>query len=177
MTLVVQSDGDASALSNTLRAAVAEIDPDQPVTGVKTMREVLADSLDARRFTMTLMGVFAAIAMLMAVVGLYGVMSFSVAQRTREIGIRRALGAQSLDVIRQVMGEGFQLVAMGLVIGTLGALGLTRLIMALIHGVSATDPPSYALGAALLASVGMLASYLPARKATRVEPMTVLRSE
>jgi len=177
MTLVVRTEGDAAAFSNTLRTVVAEVEPDLPITGVKTMDEVLSSSLDARRFSMVLLGIFATIAMMMAAVGLYGVMSFSVAQRTHEIGIRRALGAQPTDVIRQIMSEGFRLVAIGLVIGTLGALGLTRLITALIHGVSATDPPSYILGTMLLASVGLLASYLPARRATRVEPMRVLRTE
>jgi putative ABC transport system permease protein len=177
MTLVVRTDGDAASFSDTLRTVVAEVEPDLPITGVKTMDEVVSSSLDTRRFSMLLLGIFASIAMAMAAVGLYGVMSFSVAQRTHEIGIRRALGAQPADLIRQVMGEGFRLVALGLGIGILGALGLTRTIMALIHGVSATDLPSYVLGVMLLASVGLLASYLPARRAIQVEPMRVLRAE
>jgi putative ABC transport system permease protein len=177
MTLVVRTDGDAASFSDTLRTVVAEVEPDLPITGVKTMDEVVSSSLDTRRFSMLLLGIFASIAMMMAAVGLYGVMSFSVAQRTHEIGIRRALGAQPADLIRQVMGEGFRLVALGLGIGILGALGLTRTIMALIHGVSATDLPSYVLGVMLLASVGLLASYLPARRAIQVEPMRVLRAE
>jgi len=177
MTLVVRTAGDPAALSSTLRAVVAEADPDQPVTGVTTLEEVLASSLDRRRFSMRLLGIFAAIATLMAAVGLYGVLSFSVAQRSHELGIRRALGAQPDDVVRLVVGEGFQLVGIGLAIGAIGTLGLTRMIMALIHGISAADPPSFLVGAAVLASVGLLASYLPARRATRVDPMTVLRSE
>jgi putative ABC transport system permease protein len=177
MTLVVRTSGDAAGLADTVRRVVAEIDPDQPVTGVATMDEVLADSLARRRFTMVLLGVFAAIGMLMAAVGLYGVMSFFVAQRTHEIGIRLALGARPGDVVRLVVNEGLRLVAAGLVIGALGALGLTRLIGALIHGVSAADPPSFVLAAALLVAAGLLASYVPARRAVRVEPMSVLRSE
>ncbi len=177
MTLVVRTSGDAAALADTVRRLVAEIDPDQPITGVTTMDQVLSDSLTRRRFSMVLLGVFAAIGMLMAAVGLYGVMSFFVAQRTHEIGIRLALGAQQGDVVRLVVTEGLKLVTTGLVIGALGALGLTRLIAALIHGVSAADPPSFALAAALLVAAGLLASYVPARRAVRVEPMSVLRSE
>ncbi len=177
MTLVVRTSGDAAALADTVRRLVAEIDPDQPITGVTTMDQVLSDSLTRRRFSMVLLGVFAAIGMLMAAVGLYGVMSFFVAQRTHEIGIRLALGAQRGDVVRLVVTEGLKLVTTGLVIGALGALGLTRLIAALIHGVSAADPPSFALAAALLVAAGLLASYVPALRAVRVEPMSVLRSE
>ncbi len=177
MTLVVRTAGDAAALADTVRRIVAEVDPDQPVTGVATMDRVLADSLNRRRFSMLLLGLFAAVGMLMATVGLYGVMSFLVAQRTHEIGVRRALGAQPGDVVRLVVTEGLKLVAAGVVIGVLGALGLTHLIAALIHGVSAADPPSFVLGAMLLVAAGLLASYVPARRAVRIEPMTVLRSE
>ncbi len=177
LTLVVRGEGDTATLTSAIRRAVVEVDPGQPVYGVKTMDEVLSSSMAPRRFNMLLLGVFALAALLMAGVGLYGVLSFSVSQRSHEIGIRRALGARPGDVIMQILREGLGLVLVGLAIGTAGALALTRLIATLVHGVSATDPPSYAVGMVILAAVALGASYLPARRAARVDPMVALRYE
>jgi putative ABC transport system permease protein len=177
MTLVLRSAGDAASLSSAVRRAVVEVDPDQPLSGVKTMDQVLVSSLAQRRFNMLLIGAFALVALALAAVGLYGVLSFSVAQRSGEIGIRRALGARPQDVILQVLGEGSCLVMAGLVMGTAGSLALTRLIQGLIHGVSPTDPLSYVLGILLLTTIALSASYVPARRAARVDPAVALRVE
>jgi putative ABC transport system permease protein len=177
MTLVVKSDLETSALTAALRRAVAEVDPQQPLSGVLTMERVLFDSLGSRRFNMYLLAVFAATALLLAAVGLYGVLSFSVAQRSNEIGIRMALGAQAGGVIRKVIREGFWLVLAGLAIGTGAAFALTRLMVSMIHGVSATDPITFVGGIALLVAISLAASWLPALRAAKVSPMEVLRVE
>jgi putative ABC transport system permease protein len=153
------------------------VDRDLPVYRVTTMERMVADSLAQRRFSMFLFGVFAALALVLAVVGLYGVMSYAVAQRTHEIGLRMALGAQGRDVLRMIIGQGMTLVAVGLGLGLLGALMLTRVMSSLLYGVSATDPLTYAGIALLLAAVAFLASYIPARRATKVDPMVALRYE
>ncbi len=138
------------------------------------MEKLVADSLAQRRFSMFLFGIFAALALALAVVGLYGVMSYAVAQRTHEIGLRMALGAQGRDVLRMVVGQGMGLVAVGLGLGLVGAFLLTRLMSSLLYGVSAADPLTYAGIALLLAAVALVASYIPARRATKVDPMVAL---
>ena len=168
---------DAAELAPLVRRALSAVDPQQPLHGVTTMDEALSLSLAPRRFNMFLMGVFAAAALALAAIGLYGVLSFSVAQRSHEIGIRRALGANGRDVIRQVLGEASVLVSSGLVLGVLASLALTRLLTSLIHGVVVTDPPSYLAGVLLLVAVALGAAFLPAVRASRVDPMVVLRSE
>ena len=175
--LVVRTDADPASLAPSVRGAVAAVDRDLPVYRVTTMEKLVSESLMQRRFAMFLFGVFAVLALALAVVGLYGVMSYAVAQRTHEIGLRMALGAQTRDVLRMVVGQGMVLVAIGLGLGLGGALLLTRLMKSLLFGVSAADPLTYAGIALLLAAVAFLASYLPARRATKVDPMVALRYE
>jgi putative ABC transport system permease protein len=175
--IVVRTDGDPASLAPSVRGAIASVDRDLPVFRVATMEQMVSDSLAQRRFSMLLFGIFAALALVLAVVGLYGVMSYAVAQRTHEIGLRMALGAQGSDVLRMVVGQGMGLVAVGLGIGLLGALALTRLMSSLLYGVSAADPLTYAGIAILLGAVALLASYVPARRATKVDPMVALRYE
>jgi putative ABC transport system permease protein len=141
------------------------------------MEEVLSDSIARQRFSMLLLAVFAGVALALAAVGLYGVMSYTVAQRTREIGLRMALGAQRGDVLRLVVGQGLRLVFVGVGIGLAAALALTRLMSSLLYGVSATDPLTLAVISLLLVSVAALASYIPARRATKVDPLVALRYE
>jgi predicted permease len=177
MSLVLRTEDDPATYATALRQAVVDVDPNQPVSGLKTIDEILSTELAHRRFNMLLMGLFAAVAVLLVAVGLYGMLSFNVSRRRHEIGIRRALGALPRDIIVQIVSEGAKMIGLGLCIGAAGALVLVRFISTQLHGVSATDLPTYAVSALLLVSVGLLASYLPARRAARVEPMTVLRTE
>jgi predicted permease len=166
-----------TSLSAAVSDAVREVDRDQPLYRVKTMEQLLADSLAERRFPMLILTAFAMTALLLAAVGLYGVVSYTVAQRTHEIGIRLALGAQSADVLRLIIGQGIKLVACGVAIGLAAAFALTRLMQALLFGVRAIDPLTFVSVALLLASVSLLACYIPARRATKVDPMVSLRCE
>jgi putative ABC transport system permease protein len=177
MTLVLRTDDDPASYATALRQTVVAIDPTQPVSDLKTMDEILFAELAQRRFNMLLMGLFAGVAVLLVAVGLYGMLSFSVSRRRHEIGIRRALGALPRDIVVQFTFEGVRMIALGLCIGAAGALTLVRFISTQLHGVSATDLPTYVIAGLVLISVGLLATYLPARRAARVEPMTVLRTE
>ncbi|HEX6839181.1 MAG TPA: ABC transporter permease, partial [Polyangia bacterium] len=177
MALVVRTDGDAAALVGAARAALGEVDAGQPIFDVLPLRELVAQSLAQRYFALVLMLVFAGVALLLAAVGIYGVMSYTVAQRTQEIGIRVALGAPSGSVLKMVVADGMRLVALGLVLGVGGALALTRLLSSMLYGVSATDAPTFAAIAALLALVALTATVIPARRATRVDPMLALRAD
>jgi len=157
--------------------AVREVDKDQPLYKVKTMERHLADSVAERRFPMLILTAFATTALLLSALGLYGVVSYTVAQRTQEIGVRMALGAQTVDVLRLVVGEGMKLVVFGVAIGLAGAFALTRLMRTLLFGVSVTDSLTFASVALLLTFVGLLACWIPARRATKVDPMIALRCE
>jgi putative ABC transport system permease protein len=175
--LVVKTDADPASLAATVRKAVWEIDKDQPVSNIRTMEEILAGSIARQRFSMLLLAIFAAVALVLAGVGIYGVMSYSVAQRTREIGIRMALGAQTGAVLKLAVGYGLKLVIAGIVIGLVAAFALTRVMSTLLFGVTATDPATFTLISLLLVAVAALASYIPARRATRVNPIIALRYE
>jgi putative ABC transport system permease protein len=175
--LVVKTNVEPLSLAATVRRTVWEIDKDQPVSNISTMEEILSESIARQRFSMLLLGIFAAVALILAAVGLYGVMSYSVAQRTREIGIRMALGAQARDVLRLIVGQGLTLTLIGIALGLTGAFALTRLLESLLFGVSASDPATFTGVAALLLAVSLLACYLPARRAMRVDPLIALRYE
>jgi len=175
--VAVRTKGDPAALATAVRREVAAVDPEQPLANVRTMEERLAESVAQRRFNMTLLGVFACVALLLAGVGVYGVMAYAVARRTHEIGVRVALGAQRGDVVRLVLGQGMWLALAGVGVGVACAYAATGLMSGLLYGVSPTDPLTFVGVAALLAAVGLLACLVPARRATKVDPMTALRYE
>ena len=177
LTLMVRSRLEPEALTASVRAAVQGIDADLPLYGVKTMREVLDGSLADRRFNMSLLLLFAGVAVALAAVGLYGVMAYMVTQRTHEIGLRMALGARQNDVLRLVVGQGMSLTLAGVVTGLVGSWGLTRVLASLLVGVGVTDPWTFATVPLILAAVALLACYIPARRAARVDPMVALRYE
>jgi macrolide transport system ATP-binding/permease protein len=176
-TLVVRSEGDPRSLANAIRAEVSKLDPSLPLFDVKTMEEHMGVSLFPARVAATLLGSFGLLALLLAAMGVYGVVSYSVAQRTREIGIRLALGARARDVLRLVAGRGMLLVTVGIVAGLAFALVLTRFMEGVLYGVSATDALTFTLVVVLLAAVALLACLVPARRATKVDPMVALRHE
>ncbi len=169
------SSTDPATLVTAVRSAVRGIDPDQPIFGIKTMEQLMSETTAQRRLNTILLGVFAGLALLLAAVGIFGVMNYSVTQRTHEIGIRLALGAQRGDVLRLVVGQGMMLAAIGVVVGLFGAWALTRLLATMLYGVSATDPAVFAGVAGLLALVAVFACYLPALRASRVAPTVALR--
>lgn len=178
MSLVARTTlSDPAGLAATVQNAVQQIDKDQPISDVRTMNQVLGQSTATRRFNMLLLAVFAMIALILASVGIFGVMSYTVTQRTHEIGIRMALGAQMSDVFRLVVGQGMILVLIGVGLGLIGAFSVTRVMSSLLYGVSATDPLTFAGVALLLTSIAFLACLIPARRATRVDPMVALRHE
>jgi len=174
---VVKSTNDPRALTSSLTREVRAMDPELPVFSVKTMEEYISSSVAAPRFNTTLLSIFAAVALVLTIIGLYGVMSYSVAQRTNEIGIRMALGAQTRDVLGLIVKDGMKLVLLGLVLGISGALVLTRLLSSLLFGVTTRDPATFVAIAALLSFVAILACYIPAWRATRVDPLEALRCE
>jgi putative ABC transport system permease protein len=177
MQLIVRTAVEPGTLIGPVRQAIHALDPDMPLYKVSSMRQLISASMAQRRFTLLLIAVFATVALLMAAIGLYGVMAYSVTQRRQEIGIRMALGADAGDVQKLVISRGMKLMLFGVVIGLGGALALTRLLRSLLFGVSATDPITFTAIPLLLMSVGLLACYLPARRAAKVEPMIALRSE
>ena len=173
--LVVRTNVNPLSLAEAVRRTVWEIDKDQPVSDISSMEEVVSESVARQRFSMLLLGVFASLALILAAVGIYGVMSYTVAQRTREIGIRMALGAQRGDVLRLTVGQGLRLVSVGVLIGLAAAFVLTRVMASLLFGVSPTDLTTFITISVVLISVAALASYLPALRATKVDPMFALR--
>jgi predicted permease len=177
MFLVARTSSDAAALSGAAVREIRAVDPDVAVYGIRTMQDRLYDSLARPRFASTLLGVFAAFALLLAAVGIYGVMSYLVTQSTHDIGVRVALGAQPGNIIGLVVRQGMQLATAGILVGLAGAAGLTRVMDSLLFGVSPTDAVTFSAVAALLAAVAFAAIVIPARRATRVDPMVALREE
>ena len=175
--LIVRASGDPLPLAAAVQNEIHSIDKTLPIAKIKTMERRLAESVAPRRFSMSLLLLFAAMGLLLSAVGIYGVMSFSVTQRTSEIGVRMALGAQKSDVFKLVIGRGMLLTLTGLAIGLVGAAGLTRLMSSLLFGVSANDPMTYSAAPVVLGVVSLLACYLPARRATKVDPLQALRQE
>jgi predicted permease len=177
VAVVLRTEGDPTAVMSSVRRAVEEIDSNEVVYNVQTMDEVVSNSFAARRLSMILLGVFAALALVLACVGIYGVISYLVGQRTHELGVRMALGAQRRDVLRLVIGHGARMALIGVAIGMGAALGLTRLMANQLFGVSAHDPLTFAGVAMVLIMVAIAACYIPARRAMRVDPVVALRHE
>jgi predicted permease len=177
ITFVIRTHGLPIGLAGPVRRAVWDVDPDQPAIEMRTMEGVISDSLWQQRFSASVLGVFAGIALLLSAVGIFGVLSYSVSRRTHEIGVRAALGATRSDILRLVVGEGLLLTLIGVAGGVIAALGLTRLLTSLLYGVKPTDTATFGGVAILLIVVALLACYLPARRATKVDPMVALRYE
>jgi putative ABC transport system permease protein len=177
LAIVLRTQSEPAALNSAVRAAIAEIDPAQPIYDMQTLDQLVAKSLGQRRFTLTLMVLFGVIALVLSAIGIYGVMAFAVSQRTQEIGIRMALGARAVDVLKMVVGSGMFLASIGVAAGLIGAFALTRLMSSLLFGVSPTDLVTFSLVTAGLLTVALLACYIPARRATKVDPLVALRYE
>ena len=177
MPMVVRVQGDPASVANAIRQQVQQVDSTVAIDRIAPMRELLADSLAARRFTMLLLGAFAAVSLLLAGVGVYGVMAYSVSVRTREIGVRLALGAQATDVLRLVLKQSLTLAAVGVVIGLLASFALSHLIKNLLFDITANDPLTFTAVAVMLTLVTLLACWIPARRATKIDPMIALRQE
>jgi putative ABC transport system permease protein len=177
VNLLARTTVEPLSLAGAVRNQISALDKDQAVFNIRTMEQALAQSVAAQRFSMILLAVFALLALILAAVGIYGVISYSVAQRTREVGIRMALGAKTIDVLRLVMRDGLKLVFVGIVVGLGGALLLTRLMTTLLFGVTATDALTYVTVALGLIIVALFACCIPARRATKVDPLVALRFE
>jgi putative ABC transport system permease protein len=175
--LLLRTSGDRMSLVSAVRNQIAAIDKDQPILAIKIMNEVIASTTAPRRFNTLLLAIFAAVALALAAVGIYSVISYSVTQRTQEVGIRMALGAQPGDLIRLILKQGLALTLIGIAAGIFGALAAARVMTGLLYGVTATDPATFVAISLLLATVALLACYLPARRAARVEPIAALRHE
>jgi len=173
----VRTTNEPTAALADVRAAVRSVDPDLPLANVNTMESLIDQTTGPRRFSMLLLGSFAGLALVLASIGLYGVMSYTVTQRARELGVRVALGAASRDVLTMVLGQGARLAVIGVAIGLVTSLAVTRVMKDMLFGVSVTDPLTFVAISTVLLGVALLASYLPARRATRVDPIEALRSE
>jgi putative ABC transport system permease protein len=177
VTIFARSNGDPSSLAGSFRRVVAELDPDLPLYNLRTVDSYYSDILAQDRFTMLILGLFAFVALVLASVGIYGVMSFSVNERTREIGIKMALGARASTVTLQVLRGGAALMGIAVLIGTAGSLALSRLMSGMVYGVGTNDPITLATVIVILGSVALAACYVPARRASRIDPMEALRQE
>ncbi len=177
MVLVARTTVDPASLAGSIRQNVWAIDKDQPVFDVRTMQEVRSLSVGLQQFNSVMIGIFAVVALLLASIGIYGVMAFAVTQRTHEIGIRMALGARTTDVLKMVVGNGMKLAFLGLAIGLVASWLLTRFISSLLFGVEPTDPLTFSVVSLCLLAAAFLACYLPARRATKVDPLEALRYE
>jgi len=177
MTVIVKSTLDPNQLIATARRQTLQLDPNQPIYGVRTMEKIRSDSVAPERLNLTLLGMFAALAVILALVGIYGVMSYAVTQRAHEIGVRMALGAQTGDVLKMVIRQGLTLAMIGVGAGLFLAYWLTKLMKDLLFEVKPADPATFAVIAALLILVSLVACWIPARRATKVDPMVALRCE
>jgi putative ABC transport system permease protein len=177
MAIVVRTASDALRFSSGVQKEIRALDPQQPVADVRTMEQVISKSIARPRFNTLLLAIFAGVALVLASVGLYGVMNYSATQRTHEVGIRMALGATRSDIMRLVVGNGMLLTLIGIAIGVIGSLGLTRVMQTFLFGIGATDALTFIGVSGLLAAVALLANYVPARRATRVNPVIALRYE
>jgi putative ABC transport system permease protein len=177
MNYVVRAKGDAAALAGSVRRELQAIDPNQVIFYVRPLTDFISDAIAQRRFNMLLLALFASLASALAAAGIYGVLTYTVTQRTRELGVRFALGATGTDALRLIIGQGMRLATLGVGAGLLASLALTRLLQSLLYGVSATDPPTFATVSLLLILVSLIACYLPARRATKVDPLVALKQE
>jgi ABC-type antimicrobial peptide transport system permease subunit len=173
--LAIRTEGDPLRFTSVVREQVRALDKDQGISAVRSMEDLVEEQVGQRRLLVMLFGSFAGVALLLALIGIYGVIAYSVAQRTREMGIRRALGAQQSDILWLVVAQGFRLALAGVAVGIAGAYGMTRLMESLLFHVSATDPATFAGVALMFLLVALAASYFPARRATRIDPMAALR--
>jgi putative ABC transport system permease protein len=177
LTLVVRTNGGPAVLAPDVRGAIRSLDKNIPISEIQTMDQVVGEATGQSRFYMVLLGVFATVALVLAGVGIYGVMSYSVSRRTHEIGVRMALGAQGRDVLRLVVFQGIVQALAGVAVGLAGALALSRLMAGLLYGTRPTDPATFAAVVVVLSCVAVAASYIPARRATKVDPIVALRYE
>jgi len=178
MTFVIRTSGsDPLALAPAVQRELRALDPDQPMSDVRTMNQVMGDAMSRARFNTVLLAIFAGVATLLAAVGIFGVMNYSLTLRTREIGLRMALGAQRGGVLMLILKQGLILTVIGTIIGLAGAFALTRLMSSLLFGVGATDPSTFAIVVPLLMLVGLIACFIPAHRATRIDPLIALRTE
>jgi predicted permease len=176
-TLVIRTKNDPMSLAAPIRHAVAALDPEQPVARIATLDELLEASTAQPRFHTFVLGSFAGIALLLSAIGIYGLMAYTISRRTREIGVRMAVGARPLDILKLVFGQSMTMTMAGIAFGLLGAYSVTRVMKSLLFGVTTTDPLTFAAATLLLSSVALLATYSPARRAMRVDPMVALRHE